>query len=118
MKAGAVRRRVRGSLQLQIYMLACRDVMGFVPDLATMVFVRHNERISVSYSDIDLNVCRETLEGLVNQVQAVDPEQITTTHCARCRFRQTCKHSTAQESSAKRVGAKKPWYGTVRAPET
>ncbi len=87
---------VRADLQLPIYVTACREVLDLRVDIATMYFVRHNKRISIQYTEGELEEVREWLEKLASEIETIDPARVNTSHCKWCEFRLACSYSTAR----------------------
>lgn len=86
---------VRAGLQLPIYLLACRAVLGLTPDQASMVFVRHGERVTVRYTTEELDAFEAQLAALVSRVLDADGTAVRTEHCPRCSYRLVCSFSAA-----------------------
>lgn len=90
---------VRADLQLPIYLLACREVLGIRPDVATMFFVRHNRRVSIRFTESELDSCRAQLEELVAQLAVVDKEHVDISNCRWCEYRLACSYSVMAHAS-------------------
>lgn len=85
---------VRADLQLPVYVLACRDVLGLDTELATMFFVRHNRRVTIRYSEAELDAVRLRLERLAAEIASVDPVQVNPAQCRWCEYRLVCSYSS------------------------
>lgn len=88
---------VRDGLQLPIYLLACRAVLGLRVEQASMVFVRHGHRVTVRYTRDDLDAFEARLATLVAEALAADGTAVNTAQCGRCAYRLVCSASTARE---------------------
>jgi putative RecB family exonuclease len=84
------REKVRASLQLAIYALACEYLYGQLPVAVTLDFVVAGVRVSVATDDIDLDgarrVVRETVEAIREERYEPQPNRL----CGWCDFRALC----------------------------
>ncbi|MBW3663003.1 MAG: PD-(D/E)XK nuclease family protein [Actinobacteria bacterium] len=84
------REKVRGSLQLAIYALACEHLYGQLPAAVTLDFVVAGVRVSVPTHEIDLDGARRTVRDTVAAIRdgRYDPQP---NHlCGWCDFRSLC----------------------------
>ena len=95
---------VKSGLQLPIYLLAVREAFPEIqppPSQAKMFFVRHNEPVTVTYSDGELANARGRLERLCDAASAVEPtmHNASPETCKWCGYREICQYSQAVETT-------------------
>jgi RecB family exonuclease len=96
---------IRAGLQLQIYLLAMRREFSEyqpVPTRATMFFLRHNKRVTVEFSEQDLNNAeREILRYALRMKSADQDEHLASPEtCGVCEYRLACRFSQATAGSS------------------
>ncbi len=89
---------VKEGLQLPIYLLAVREAFPEIqppPSQAKMFFVRHNEPVTVAYTDEELNSTRDRLDRLCQEAGGVDPaaHNASPETCRWCGYREICQFS-------------------------
>lgn len=84
------RDRVRTSLQLAIYALACEHLYGRLPGCVTLYFVVPGIQVRVTVADIDLDAARQRVAAVAAAVRdgryPPRPSQL----CAWCDYRRLC----------------------------
>ncbi len=78
------------SLQLLIYALASREVHGIVPNRLTLVYPRLRRRVSVSFSDDELQTARGAIVNLMELARTATYDEVNTRHCPLCEYRLIC----------------------------
>ncbi len=83
---------VQNSLQLSIYALAARDVLGFgTPERVTLYFTEAATRMSTTRTDAELDAAREELRAWVARVRSGDFAATPKTDiCYRCDYAALC----------------------------
>lgn len=64
------RERVRGSLQLALYALACRELWGHDPEWVALDFVVPGVRVTVPREEIDVDAALATVHEVAEQIRA------------------------------------------------
>jgi DNA helicase-2/ATP-dependent DNA helicase PcrA len=90
--------QVREGLQLPIYLLAARELFREItppPSRAVMFFLRHNERIGVTYTWGDLDGVRERVQDIAGRMSDVSPADhlASPETCRWCDYRATCRYA-------------------------
>lgn len=85
------RQRVRGSLQLAIYALACEHLYGQLPVAVTLDFVVAGTRVRVPTDEVDLQAARQAIVDTARAVSADGPYPPTPNRlCGWCDYRTVC----------------------------
>ncbi len=84
------RERVRASLQLSIYALACEHLYGRLPTAVTLYFVVPGVRVRVATEEIDLDGARHTVARVAAAVRAGAFDPAPSRACNWCDFRPLC----------------------------
>ena len=85
------RERVRGSLQLAIYALACRELWGQDPEWVALDFVVPGVRVAVERTDIDIDGALATIRDVAARIRAeVDFAPRPSRLCPWCDYRALC----------------------------
>ncbi|MFN2555427.1 MAG: RecB family exonuclease [Nitriliruptorales bacterium] len=84
------RGRVRSSLQLSIYALACEYLYGRLPSAVTLYFVVPGVRVRVATAEIDFDAARQAVARVAAAVRAGCFDPAPSQACNWCEFRQLC----------------------------
>ncbi len=84
------RDRVRTSLQLAIYALACEHLYGRLPARVTLYFVVPGIQVQVATGDIDFDAARKQVAGVAAAVRARRYPPQPSHACAWCDYRRLC----------------------------
>lgn len=84
------RERVRSSLQLSIYALACEHLYGRLPAAVTLYFVVPGVRVRVASDEIDFDAARQAVARVAAGVRAGYFDPAPSHACNWCEFRQLC----------------------------
>lgn len=91
------RDRVKHSLQLSIYALACEHLYGDLPATVALDFVVAGREIVVDVADLDLDAAREAVAQTAAAVRAAAYEPTPMRLCDWCDFRPVCPAWEGQE---------------------
>lgn len=84
------RDRVRGSMQLAIYAMACEHLYGRLPTAVTLDFVVPGVQVRVPTEDMDLDAAREAVVEVAAAVKAERYEPTPNRLCGWCDYRAIC----------------------------
>ena len=84
------RDRVKHSLQLSIYALACKHLYGELPGSVALDFVVAGREIEVPVADLDLDAARTAVAETADAVRAASYEPTPMRLCDWCDFRPVC----------------------------
>lgn len=84
------RDRVRGSMQLAIYAMACEHLYGRLPTAVTLDFVVPGVQVRVPTEDMDLDAAREAVVEVAAAVRAERYEPTPNRLCGWCDYRAIC----------------------------
>lgn len=89
--------RIDSDLQLTLYALGCKSVMGTEPSVLSYYFLAHDKVVSTHRTKLQEKEALNLLEDVGRQIAAgrFEPDR---THCARCDFRSSCRHSSVKSS--------------------
>ncbi|MBI3615942.1 MAG: ATP-dependent helicase [Candidatus Omnitrophica bacterium] len=83
-------------LQLQLYALACREVLGLVPKRLSLYFLRSGEKLSFEQTPETLESTRSQVQEIVREIRSGDFSPTPSLmKCRRCDFRNLCPASMA-----------------------
>ncbi|HZU11715.1 MAG TPA: ATP-dependent DNA helicase [Chloroflexota bacterium] len=80
----------RQNLQLLIYALAAREVLGIRLDRLTLVYPRLHRRVSVSFGEEELDAARREIVLLMERARTASWDEVNTSHCPHCEYRLIC----------------------------
>ncbi|MBI4227483.1 MAG: ATP-dependent helicase, partial [Candidatus Omnitrophica bacterium] len=82
-------------LQLTIYAMACRDVLGVTPETLSFYYLQTNEKLSFPYDEAALDEAAQTITAIAQKIRA---GEFTPTpdygKCRICDFRTICPAAT------------------------
>lgn len=84
------RDKVRASLQLSIYALACEHLYGRMPSTVTLYFVVPGLQVRVATDEIDFDGARQTVSRVAAAVRAEHYDPAPSQVCNWCEFRRVC----------------------------
>lgn len=85
------RARVRGSLQLAIYALACRELWGQEPEWVALEFVVPGIRVTVPREEIDIDAALAAVHDVASRIRAArDFPPRPSRLCPWCDYRDLC----------------------------
>ncbi len=84
------RDRVRSSLQLSIYALACEHLYGRLPSAVTLYFLVPGVRVRVPTNEIDFDSARQAVARVAAAVRAGSFDPAPSQACNWCEFRDLC----------------------------
>lgn len=91
------RDRVKRSLQLSIYALACEHLYGELPGTVSLDFVVAGREIVVDVDELDLDAARRAVHDAAEAVRAQQYEPTPMRLCDWCDFRAVCPAWEGQE---------------------
>ncbi|MDP8962276.1 MAG: PD-(D/E)XK nuclease family protein [Actinomycetota bacterium] len=94
------RDRVRSSLQLSIYALACEHLYGRMPSAVTLYFVVPGVQVQVATDEIDFDGARRTVSRVAAAVRAEYYDPAPSQACNWCEFRRVCPAWDGEGSDA------------------
>ncbi|MBN8555099.1 MAG: ATP-dependent helicase [Deltaproteobacteria bacterium] len=78
------------SLQLSIYALAAKEVLGWNLKELVLYYIYDNQSLSSTRTDKDLEVTKERILKIASQIQAQNFDAKPGFHCQWCEFRSLC----------------------------
>lgn len=86
--------KVDSDLQLSLYALACRRMLGKMPATVSYYFLARDCKMSTRRTERQMD---EAVQLVTATAEKIKDREFTPNraHCSRCDFRKTCNHSTA-----------------------
>lgn len=84
------RSQVRGSLQLAVYALACRELFGEDPEWVALDFVVGGLRVKVPFCEIDVDGARGTVLSVASEIRAGRFDPTPSPLCGWCDHQAVC----------------------------
>ncbi|MFH1368378.1 MAG: PD-(D/E)XK nuclease family protein [Elusimicrobiota bacterium] len=81
--------RIDSDLQLSVYALACKECLGFEPEMLTLYFLAHGQKLVSARSGEQLAAARKTIASVADKIVRKDYTP-NLAKCKGCELRNSC----------------------------